>query len=55
MRKHEFGGDTLVSFSIRNLFRRRNVTVLPSGGDRRLAQELVDRGIAAETDSPQLT
>ncbi len=38
-----------MSFSIRNLFRRRNVAEMPSGGDRRLAQELVDRGIAAET------
>ena len=38
-----------MSFSIRNLFRRGNVAVLPPGGDHRLAQELVDRGIAAET------
>lgn len=44
-----FSGDSVVSFSIRNLLGRGSAGVLPSSGDRRLAQELVDRGIAAET------
>jgi tetratricopeptide (TPR) repeat protein/SAM-dependent methyltransferase len=38
-----------VSFSIRNAFRHGSAGVPASAGDRRLAQELVDRGIAAET------
>jgi tetratricopeptide (TPR) repeat protein/SAM-dependent methyltransferase len=38
-----------VSFSIRKLFKRGGADVAAPGGDRRLAQELVDRGIAAET------
>jgi tetratricopeptide (TPR) repeat protein len=38
-----------VSFSIRNLLRHGSAEVLASGDNRRLAQELVDRGIATET------
>ncbi len=38
-----------MKFSFGNLLRRGSAEVLASGGDNRLAQELVDCGIAAET------
>lgn len=38
-----------MSFSIRSLFRRVGPAMPTPGGERRLAQTLVDRGIAAET------
>ena len=38
-----------MSLSIRSLFRRVRVKAEPSDGDHRLAQRLIDRGIAAET------
>ena len=38
-----------MNFSIRDLLRRGSAKVPVADGDRRLAQELVDRGIAAET------
>jgi tetratricopeptide (TPR) repeat protein/SAM-dependent methyltransferase len=42
-------GGSFVKFSFGNLLRRGSAEVPASGGDNRLAQELVDRGIAAET------
>jgi tetratricopeptide (TPR) repeat protein/SAM-dependent methyltransferase len=41
--------DSLMSFSIRNLLGRGGAKGQVPAGDRRLAQKLVDRGIAAET------
>jgi tetratricopeptide (TPR) repeat protein/SAM-dependent methyltransferase len=45
----EYGDGTVVNFSIRNLFRRGSAEELALDGNRQLAQELVNRGIAAET------
>ena len=42
-------GGSFVKFSFGNLLRRGSAEVPASDGDTRLAQELVDRGIAAET------